>query len=201
MDFKKKKDKTSDYERRYADWRNISITQLSNVNNILLTLSSGFIVFIFDKNPPSGSFYFSLIAIDWSKTAYFFAILFLLLSIIAGVIVLFSRLYDIKFSRNLALTRKRFFVKHHDSIKSSIERINPEFCKEIYILMLGLREKISVINTYDVETLTQEQLKVKFHDLSGKTKLLGLTSWRWLKYQVLFFIINSILYAIYRFVA
>ncbi|MBC3789001.1 hypothetical protein [Spirosoma utsteinense] len=201
MDSDKEKNSRNEYERRYADWRNISITQLSNVNNILLTLSSSFIVFIFDKNPPSGSFYFSLKNIDWPKTIYFFAIIFLLLSIKSGVIVLFSRLYDMKFSRNIALTRKRFLLKYNGYLKSQKERVNPNFFKEIDVIILALCEKIRVVDSHDIDTLSQKQLEDKFYDLSRKTKLLGLTSWRWLKYQILFFTLNCVLYAFYRFVA
>ena len=39
------KEKLNEYKQRHKEWRDISVTQLSNTNNILLTLSSGLLAF------------------------------------------------------------------------------------------------------------------------------------------------------------
>ena len=43
------KDELQDYKDRHIFWTETSVTQLSNVNNLLLTISTGFLAFCFDK--------------------------------------------------------------------------------------------------------------------------------------------------------
>lgn len=42
-------DKLAEYTQRHKEWRDISTTQLSTANNILITISSGYLILIFDK--------------------------------------------------------------------------------------------------------------------------------------------------------
>lgn len=102
-------DKLQELKSRQKEWRDISVTQLSNTNNILLTLSSGLLAFCIEKGK-ANKFYIDFSqSINWLATTYWVSIFFLGLSITFGIGVLLTRLYDFRISRHIALTRQRFY--------------------------------------------------------------------------------------------
>ena len=105
-------DKLKEYNQRQKEWRDISTTQLSIANNILITISSGYLALIFDKNELRRIHIDLDIDFDWALIFYLSSILLTLVAILLGVLVLFTRLHDFRISRNIALTRQRVYKKH-----------------------------------------------------------------------------------------
>lgn len=102
-------DKLQELKQRQKEWRDITVTQLSNTNNILITLASGLFVFcIGNAKTPTFHIEFSQ-SIDWLAATYWASIFLLGLSIAFGICVLLTRLYDFRISRHIALTRQRFY--------------------------------------------------------------------------------------------
>lgn len=180
--------KLNEYKQRHKEWRDISVTQLSNVNNILITLSTGLLALGLKPNENTG--------ISYSEKIFF---IFLTISICYGIAVLFSRLYDFRISRHIALSRQRFYEKHIN--KDYKERILPdndlgEFncCDRITTFLQILLCKIDFINKDEVKTKPIREIKNRFNELRKKAKILGQATWIWTKYQVLFFLSSAIIY-------
>jgi len=108
-----------EYQQRQKDWRDISTNQFSVVNNILITLSAGYLALAFDKSKLEGLYVNVDAKIDCALTFYLLTLLLIILSIIMGVSVMFSRLYDTRISRHIALTRQRVYKKHKKALPDS----------------------------------------------------------------------------------
>ena len=118
-------DKLQEYKNRQREWRDISVTQLSNTNNILLTLASGLFIFGIEKSELCIIYIDFSFGIDWLVATFWSSIFLLGLSILYGVGVLLCRLYDFRISRHIALTRQRFL---------SITKKNCHMTKNLAIL-------------------------------------------------------------------
>ncbi len=99
--------KIKDFEQLHSDWRNISINQLSFTNNLILTFSAGFFIYIISqKNLPD--FHISLNEVfNFSKLTYALSLTFLIFSLMYGTATLFTRLYDFRITRNIIFARSR----------------------------------------------------------------------------------------------
>lgn len=189
------KDKLSDYKQRQREWRDISVTQLSNTNNILLTLSAGLLAFCFDKSQITQIHFSSNGDFSWFVTTYVLAISFLGISMFYGLSVLFSRLYDFRISRHLALSRQRFHPKTFSD--SDLGEVN--FCHRINALSKVLFFKIPFLTSDEIKKIKNEtELRDKFDKLRGTAKILGSASWIWTKMQVLYFLLSCLVYVTHR---
>ncbi len=182
------------YEQRHRDWRNISVTQLSVTNNILLTLSSGLMAFCFEKMTLSDFHINTNESIDKPKLLFAISVITLALSMIYGIGVLFSRLYDFRISRHLALTRKRTAkgnsLPHHNT---------RDFCctDRLQALAKVLFCKLPFISYSEAETLNEETKK-NFEELIRLSDILGTASWKWTKFQAGLFLLSSLSYLVHR---
>jgi len=191
-------DKLQEFKNRQKEWRDISVTQLSNTNNILLTLSSGLLAFCIEKEK-AFKFRIDLCKeIDWLATTYWVFIFLLGLSITYGIGVLLSRLYDFKISRHIALTRQRFYEKHELGL--SYEDLEDSSCNDrMCVLIQILFCKLPFITRKEIENIVdQEKVKDKFKRLRTMANILGKASWRWTKIQVSLFLISGLIYLIHR---
>lgn len=197
-------DKLQEYKNRQKEWRDISVTQLSNTNNILLTLSSGLLAFCIDKEK-AFKFHIDLSQrVDWLATTYWISIFLLGLSIAYGIGVLFSRLYDFRISRHIALTRQRFYKVYEtdDTHKKelSYDDLGDFSCTD-RIIALGqiLFCKLPFITLDEIKKITdQKKFDEKFERLRRTADILGTASWRWTKIQVSLFLISGLTYLIHR---
>lgn len=186
-------EKLNEYKQRHKEWRNISVTQLSNANNILITLSTGLLALgLTPRTAPYNSF--SCI----EKISF----ILLFISVCYGLAVLFTRLYDFRISRHLILTRQRFYKKHIEN-KEYKKGLLPDnylgdvcCCDRIRIFSQILFCKIDFINKDDIETQPFKDIKNRFNALRREADILGSATWIWTKFQVLFFLISALIYFI-----
>lgn len=187
-----------DYSDRHKFWMQISLEQLSTTNNLLLTISTGFLAFCFDKQSIKSIITDSTLSYNWSLLYYFASLGLIALSITLGIAVLFCRLYNFRISRHLVLTRKRVFKQYKGEILidndlkdvNIFRRISTIFT--IIFIELPFIDK-TIINDY----FKDEKLKEKFNDLRQISKVLGSASWLWTKIQVLLFFSSVICYVLH----
>jgi hypothetical protein len=200
-------EKEKNYIERHRHWQDQTINQLSVANNFLLTISTGLLAFSFDKVAFSKlDFCLCFCKIEKSLTFYSFSLLFLLLAIACGIIVLISRLYDFRITRNITLTRQRFYQKNEEKIASSDSNIAflpftdfsyPNFWQRIDTLWKVIFIKISFLTKDEINNLkTDNNLLKKFNSLREFSYKLGVISWKLTKMQALYFLIGTILYGL-----
>ncbi len=96
-------------QEQYRFWTDKKVSQLSFHNNLLLTL--GLVVvgyFWSEKNSVFSKLVIDCNAeIDWSIVISILGFAFIIVSIMAGFILSLSRLYDLRLTSNISLTKMR----------------------------------------------------------------------------------------------
>lgn len=187
--------KEKDFEQLHSDWRNISINQLSFTNNLILTFSSGFFIYIFsDKKIPD--FHINTnVNFVFTKFVFAFCIIFLVLSIIYGIAILFTRLYDFRITRNILFARSRT----NNQLKY-IDFSEFTFNERVCALWKILFKKLPFLTREDAKkSIDDKEFIKKFEELLKLSKILGTSSWIWTKFQILHLSLSFILYLIFLF--
>ncbi len=198
-------DTESNYIERHRHWQDQAINQLSAANNFMLTISIGLLAFCFDKNVFFNMrFCLCSCKIDWSLTLHFFALIFLTIAIIYGMTVLVTRLYDFRITRNISLTRQRFYTENEKRItpenpKAAVlpatEFPYPSLRKRIYAIFKVIFIEIDLLTkTESLEVKTNEHTLNKFNSLREFSFTLGTISWRFPRFQALFFGLATLFY-------
>jgi hypothetical protein len=112
----KKRNMIQEYQERYRFWSDRRISQLSFHNNLLLALGMAAIGYFWKERD---SVYKNLIIefaspIDWKVFLFFVGIAILFLSVLSGFLLSLSRLYDLRLTANIVLTRRRYAEKEMD---------------------------------------------------------------------------------------
>ena len=195
------------YIERHRHWQEQAVNQLSIANNFLLTMSTGLLAFVFDKNLfAQMHFTIRICDIDLSKTFYGFSLFFILLSIWTGIIVLVSRLYDFRITRHVTLVRQRFYQNNKEKI--SVEDKNaavlsardfkyPSIRQRVVAIFKVLFVKIEFINSEEMSYVKADFPSAKFNSLRELSFWLGAISWKWTKLQGLYFFISALFYCIF----
>lgn len=184
-----------DFEQLHSDWRNINISQLSFTNNLMLTFSSGFFIYIFsDKKLPKFN-----IKTDGNfiqpKFLFVLCIIFLTLSLIYGIAILFTRLYDFRITRNIIFARSRT----NNQLKY-IDFGDFTFNERISTLWKILFKKLPFLTREDAKKgINDLEFLKKFEELLKMSKILGTSSWLWTKFQILYLSLSFIFYLIFLF--
>ena len=181
------------YKDRQQFWTEISVAQLSITNNLLLTISTGFLAFCFDKQEIKDL----LLKADNNSSLffYFLSLVFIALSTTLGIGVLFCRLYDFRISRHLSLTRKRFFEKHSNMINIEKDNKKVNLYDRVQILYKILFHKFPYIDIESVNNYPEsEKIFESVKKLKRHSKVLGSATWLWTKIQVLYFFCAVICY-------
>lgn len=177
-----KENKLNEYKQRHHDWRDISITQLSNVNNIFITLSTGLLVLGLKPKEGSGISCFEKISL-----------ILLIISILYGIAVLFSRIYDFRISRHLALCRQRFYYEHDKALPDNCLG-KFDYIDRIKTFWGIIFREIDFINKDDIKEKPIQNTKERFNLLRKRADILGKSTWLWTKYQILFFLLSALIY-------
>jgi hypothetical protein len=192
-------DKIQEYTGRHRVWADISVTQLSTTNNLLLTISAGLLAFCFDKDTFRQIHIKFSESINWTQFFYISSIVVLAFSITFGICVLVTRLYDFRISRHLALTRKRVYAKSSKPLPdndlggySAGGRVKALF--NVLFCRLPFISKIAVDNFEPGGQLTTD-----FNSLRRLSKVLGSASWRWTKIQLILFFVSVVFYMLHFF--
>jgi len=103
------KDKLQEYQERYRFWSDKRISQLSFQNNIFLTIGLAVMGYFWKER---NDIYTEIIIdsklqVDWEIVIFLIGMALLLYSILAGMFLAVSRLYDLRITSNILLTRKR----------------------------------------------------------------------------------------------
>lgn len=195
------------YIERHRHWQDQAINQLSTANNFMLTISIGLLAFCFDKNVfVEMEFCICACKIDWSLTLHFFALLFLTVAIMYGMAVLITRLYDFRITRNLTLTRQRFYKENEKRITDENPKAAllpaadfsyPGFRKRMKAIFKVIFVEIDLLTkTESLEVKTNEYTLNKFNSLREFSFTLGTISWRFPRFQALFFGLATLLYVL-----
>lgn len=187
-----------EYKENQKEWRDISLNQLSNANNILLTFSSALLVFILDKSKDNKIYFNSEQNIDWNIFNYWTSVFILSLSILYGFCVLISRLYDARISRHIVLTRQRFFKEFQNQKDKELPRNSFgdfNFCDRIIVLKNLLFCKLPFIKIERIST--GKEIVSDFQSLRRISKVLGTLTWKWTKIQFSLFLLSGLVYLIY----
>ena len=191
-------DKLDEYRERQREWRDISTTQLSNANNILITISAGYLVLIFDKTEIRKININTSFDFDWPLIFYCGALCLTLIAIFLGILVLLNRLYDFRISRHIALTRQRVFDKHKEPLSaSSTEEVS--FVDILKAQKNLFFKDIDFISVEEIEKFkeTKDEFAKRFDQLRRQAKVFGITSHKWTKFQTVSLLFSLFLYIIY----
>jgi len=178
-------DKLSEYKSRYKEWQNISISQLSITNNLLLTISIAYSGYIFEKG---------INQCDRFNLIYQFSLILSFLSMFFGVVVLFSRMFDFRFSRKIAHTRFRIYKKYKKRLKEKNNRqIKRLGIIEIFKLIFLSRKDLEEVSEkcYKRDTLTFYK---NLENLVYLTDRLGATTWYYLSLQIVFLMLSILFF-------
>jgi len=178
-------DKKEEYQERYRFWTDKRIAQLSFHNNILLTISFVIIGYFWKERD---SVYTDLIidtslAIEWKIVFFFAGILFILISIFTGFLLSISRLYDLRITSNILLTRKRAL---DEKVCIQDEKLSDsKFTKSIKSLL-------KIFFNYRKYEITYQDIKEETKGLQNKFTIarqisrdLGHSTWELMKSQTI----------------
>jgi vacuolar-type H+-ATPase subunit I/STV1 len=179
-------EKEKEYSERAKDWKNILVNQISFTNNLISTLAAGYLLYLIDKLPNGDIKLVILNKIDWRISLYMVTVILVLISIMIGTLILLSRLYDFRITRNIALTRKRICGKHNKPMPDFTVQ-GKGFCS----LFCTIFNKIDFVEKSDCDQLS-ERVKTKFNKLRTQSKTLGNWTWKLTKIQ-LFVILVSVI--------
>lgn len=176
--------KKQEYQERYRFWSDKRISQLSFHNNLLLTIGIGVIGYFWSER---SSIYTKLVfdceaEIDWITTFFLIGIASAFVSVVTGFILSLSRLYDLRITSNIALTRKRtkdksIVIKEEDTSKSGFFQ--------------SLRVLVAVMWSYQNHEIKKREIEDtevfhnKFNELRQKASDLGVSTWGLVKWQTL----------------
>ncbi len=197
------KELLKEYHARNVRWSDKSLSQLSFFNNLLLSLSLGFLSVGF-KNNVVQSVQFATTNIDWPLTLSNLSMLFTFLSICAGLIVGISRLWDFRITRHINQTRQRVYEHSDEKLDETSPEKFPCFKRfAIYKTLLfkdypriTIDESISFKMNTDAE---KQKLKDSFRELRVISFNIGLDTWCITKFQAISMGIGVTLYVFARF--
>jgi len=193
-------DKLQELKNRQKEWRDISVGQLSNTNNVLLTFASGLFVFCIDKGKMN-KFHIDLSQdVDIQVATYWISILLLGLSIVYGIGVLLSRLYDFRITRHIALTRQRYYKKYEKELSYN-DLIDPDWIDRVCAMGQIVFRNSYFITSNEIEVLSKEVFENKFSNLRKLSAILGTASWRWTKIQIGLFLLSGLIYFVHIVIA
>lgn len=117
MNETEKSGKVNEYKNRYVRWQEFTLTQLSNTNNIILTLTTALLAFAVTKTD------FKLTTSCCLRLCFIIGYVLLLGSILAGLLLTFRRLNDFRKTKDtIKFKRQRFEteneIKNHGDVKT-----------------------------------------------------------------------------------
>lgn len=181
------------FHERYIRWRDKTRDQLSFFNNLLLTISIGFLSFVFANEQYSQK----LEICSVNQSFYIIMSVFLILiSIFSGLLVANTRLYDFRITAHIIQIRswvneKLPFQTHNYGI----------WLKFILILkvIFGKCRKIEYRNCVKLEYMSKTEKRdflKNFRNLRCDAHNLGSLTWLNLNFQILFFLLSIIFFVI-----
>ena len=184
------------YRERYVRWQDKTIAQLSFFNNLLLTISVGFLSFGY-KEIKVNHMTFNLCTYDLKLTLSIVSLIFMAFSIFYGLIVALNRLYDFRITTHI--NQVRYWTIKHSKINLD-ESSSTNFKDNLPTLLCLLFKDFDRINIEECKILKNESLEnivefnYKFKRLRAIANILGAKSWKNLKFQIALFFIGIVLF-------
>lgn len=185
------KEKRNEYSERHKFWTGQAMSQLGYSINMFTVISIGLLTYLIaDFDLPSLLYLDFNYELNWKKILKIISVLLSFISVIFGLTSIISRLYDIRISRHILLTRKRVLNKHGKTLAENTIDLSSysEFNNFIKTLIL----KIQFITVQNINNNAFDQ---KFDSLRIQSKLLGRVSWKSHKLQILCLFLTMVLYA------
>ncbi len=189
-----------EYHERNVRWTEKAINQLSIFNNLILSLSIGFIAFGY-KNIALKSLTFSLSNIDWAITLVVLSILSVAFSIILGLFIGGNRLWDFRITRQINQIRQNMYEYSKKKLDESTHK-KYNWYERVKLYFRLIRENYPRIDIEQCKkfknsnTDEQNRIEENFQELRRITYNLGLNTWSKTKYQIFFFGMGIILFVI-----
>ncbi|MES9838688.1 MAG: hypothetical protein AB2653_09435 [Candidatus Thiodiazotropha endolucinida] len=182
MNEESKEMKIREYQERYRFWTDKRISQLSFHNDFMLTLAIAAIGYLWSQR---NDIYTNLridfgAKIDWAVVLFLLGIIAVAFSIISGFILSLSRLYDLRVTSNVLLTRKRSIKKGIDLKDEKLSHLG--FKGLMNSLFCVLRRYRSYEITVD-DISENNELQSKFTELRQMSRNLGNLTWSLLNWQ------------------
>ena len=183
--------KIREYHDRYRFWSDKKISQLSFHNNLLLTLGVAAIGYLWKERD---SVYKTLIidfhsSIDWKVFLFFVGIAILFLSLLSGFLLSLSRLYDLRMTANIVLTRRRLAEKEINVEDQPLQETS---------LLSSVKSLWSVFWNYrqyeigKTSIATDKSILNRFALLRQKSRDLGTSTWALLKCQTVCMFVSMV---------
>lgn len=179
------KEKLQEYQQRYHFWTDKQISQLSFQNNIFLIIGISILGFFWNER--NGIFIElstdASLSADLGNVFFNIGIILLSYSIATGLFLAVSRLYDLRITSNILLTRKQALKDDLSIIDEDLSSKNPfETIKSFWI----------VFRSYDRHALSRDEINAdndsfqqKFTTLRQLSKDMGRCSWLLVKNQAI----------------
>jgi hypothetical protein len=198
-------DELKKYIERHKGWQDKSIEQMSIANNYLLAISTGLLAYSFNCEKAALSkltFCMCNSVFDTQLALCFLSISFFFLSVMTGVFVLISRLYDFRLTRHITYVRKCFFKENEINYPKNAKLPdndfeNPNFLKRVESILKVLFKEIEFLNSKEMKSLKEDFPISKFNKIRELSFVLGTISWKWTKMQGLYLLIGIIFYGFY----
>jgi len=183
------RNKIQEYQERYRFWSGKRISQLSFHNNLLLTLGIAAIGYFWKERD---SVYKNLIidfdsSIDCKVFLFFVGIAILFLSVLSGFLLSLSRLYDLRLTANIALTRKRLAEKEVNLEDLPVSETGfLSSIKNLWFVFWNYRQYEITKTTIEANKSNKKSLQNRFTKLRQKSEDLSTSTWALLKCQTVF---------------
>ncbi len=198
-----------DYEKRYLErykrWQDKTREQLSFFNNLLFTLSVGFLSFAY-KNLLESKVEFSFCHPKFSTTLLVISIISIALSVLVGLLCTINRLYDFRITTHINQVRYWFEKSIYNTNKGKLDGKTPEKCSWCernlltFKVLLEIYPRLTLEDCDDFHTKMSEKEKELFNEnfrnLRKIAHNLGIGTWTRVKWQILLFAIGVILFVI-----
>jgi hypothetical protein len=184
-DMQEQQEKLKEYQQRYHFYTDKKISQLSFQNNIFLIIGISILGFFWNER--NGIFIElstdASLSADLGNVFFNIGIILLSYSIATGLFLAVSRLYDLRITSNILLTRKQALKSDVSIIDEDLSYKNPfEIMKSFWI----------VFRSYDRHALSRDEINTdnelfqqKFTTLRQLSKDMGRCSWILVKNQAI----------------
>ena len=186
------------YRERTVRWTEFSLAQLSFYNNLLLTLGVGFLAFAYqDAEKALENARFTFVGMDCYLTFYVLSLFFVGLSILLGLLVGWSRLYDFRLTRHINLTRQRELKQVGKKLKSGIPpkiRLK-EVCNLMWKIAIDNGWRINMdFDRWKNQKEYRTEISNQFQSLRRISVLLGKCTWLGIELQMVTFGLAALFY-------
>ncbi len=196
------KDKLQEYINRNNFWTDKTINQLGYSINLFTTIGIAFLGYIITDRDKFPNMSFSCDSeFSYILTLFIVGTISTIMSVGFGFKAILSRLFDLRITRHLALTRKRFLTRNkkialnenrtEGLITSKIPNITNE--QNCPIFWKHFRGKTEFITEND---FTESSVIDKFEKLRKESKILGNMTWKCHRFQIGLFFLGIIIYGL-----